>query len=89
MRDLSLQMSKGRWDTTAWGNGPDDGASGEFTAGEAKTESPPKILVFLSELRCALRIVLAAQYLRVVLPSTTMICRPLARITLASLDSVL
>lgn len=34
MRDLSLQMSKGMWDTAAWGNGPGDGASGEYTPGE-------------------------------------------------------
>lgn len=33
-------MSKGKWDTTAWGNGPDGGASGEFTAGEAKRTAP-------------------------------------------------
>lgn len=35
VRDLSLRMSKGQWDTTAWGNGPADGASGEYTAGES------------------------------------------------------
>lgn len=40
MRDLSLQMSKGKWDTTAWGNGPNGGASGEFTAGEVKRTAP-------------------------------------------------
>lgn len=34
MRDLSLQMSKGRWDTAGWGNGPGAGASGEYTPGE-------------------------------------------------------
>lgn len=27
-------MSKGKWDTTAWGNGPRDGAGGEYTSGE-------------------------------------------------------
>ncbi|CAM9977012.1 unnamed protein product [Sphacelaria rigidula] len=34
VRDLSLQMSKGRWDTDAWGNGPGGGNSGEYTPGE-------------------------------------------------------
>lgn len=29
-------MSKGKWDTTAWGNGPSDGASGEYTPGEGR-----------------------------------------------------
>ncbi|CAN0000928.1 unnamed protein product [Scytosiphon promiscuus] len=36
MRDLSLQMSKGKWDTAEWGNGPGAGASGEYTPGGAE-----------------------------------------------------
>eukprot|EP00903_Cladosiphon_okamuranus_P018262 g16799.t1 len=36
MRDLTLQMSKGKWDTAGWGNGPGDGASGEYTPGGAE-----------------------------------------------------
>ncbi|CBJ29423.1 conserved unknown protein [Ectocarpus siliculosus] len=29
-------MSKGRWDTVGWGNGPGDGSSGEYTPGGAE-----------------------------------------------------
>ncbi|CAM9227224.1 unnamed protein product [Ectocarpus sp. 12 AP-2014] len=36
VRDLSLQMSKGRWDTMGWGNGPGDGSSGEYIPGGAE-----------------------------------------------------
>lgn len=44
VRDLSLQVSKGKWDTTAWGNGPSDGASGEYTPGEDSTIDEEKAI---------------------------------------------